>query len=203
MRGAPLIGATAAYSLYLATLEARSNATPDIVLQQAADSLRATRPPAVNLDWAVRRQLDAITRQEDTEEKVKIARETAAAVCDEDVETNNRIGEYGLALLQKIAERKGGEPVQVLTHCNAGWLGTVDWGTAIAPIYKAHDRGLKIHVWVDETRPRNQGAALTAWELGEQGVPYTVIVDNAGGHLMQRGQVDVCLAGVDRMTRKG
>ena len=196
VRGAGLIGAAAGYGMYLATLAGSDPAA-------AAALLRATRPTAVNLAWAIKRQLARIADAATSKEKIAFALETAEAIADEDVEHCRRIGLHGYELLQRIAERKGGQPVNVLTHCNAGWLAFVDYGSATAPIYEAHDRGLAVHVWVDETRPRNQGSKLTAWELGEHGVPHTVIADNAGGHLMQRGEVDLVLVGTDRTTCTG
>ncbi len=198
VRGAPLIGATAAWGCFLAM---RVDAS-DIGLQRACDALLDTRPTAVNLRWAMDR-MRARLLQLPPPERVDAACDEARRLCDEDVETNRRIGEHGLALIEAIAAGKAaGEPVNILTHCNAGWLATVDWGTATAPIYLGHDAGIRLHVWVDETRPRNQGA-LTAWELGHHGVPHSYIVDNAGGHLMQRGEVDLCLVGSDRTTRSG
>ncbi len=199
VRGAPLIGATAAWSLYLAVYHADRD--PAAALQAAAGRLRAARPTAVNLSWAIDHVLAACGGQPEAD-LVKITYEIARQFCDEDVATNRRIGEHGAELLAGIAERKGGV-VNVLTHCNAGWLATVDWGTATAPMYLARERGIDLHVWVDETRPRNQGAQLTAWELGQQGVAHTVIVDNAGGHLMQHGEVDIVITGTDRTTRAG
>jgi methylthioribose-1-phosphate isomerase len=196
VRGAPLIGATAAYGVTLAMREDPS----DPNLDAACARLLATRPTAVNLRWALD-DMAATLRPVAPGERAEAALARARALCDEDVEINRRIGEAGLPLLEAIAAQKG--RVNVLTHCNAGWLATVDWGTATSPIYKAHDKGLDVHVWVDETRPRNQGAFLTAWELHKHGVPHTVIVDNAGGHLMQRGQVDICLVGTDRVARNG
>ena len=198
VRGAPLIGATAAYGLALALREDDSIG----VLEASCEVLTATRPTAVNLRWA----LDVMAREvvpRPEGERANAAWACAARICDDDVEISKRIGEHGLVELQKIAENKGGACVNILTHCNAGWLATVDWGTALAPIYMAHDSGLKVHVWVDETRPRNQGAALTAWELSSHGVPHDVIVDNAGGHLMQHGLVDLVITGTDRTTRRG
>jgi methylthioribose-1-phosphate isomerase len=199
VRGAPLIGATAAYGLALAL-----RAAPDAdTLAQSCDLLAATRPTAVNLRWALQRVRAAVSGQAE-ERRAAAAYAVAAEICDEDVSINRRIGEHGLALIRAIHERRGGRgPVRILTHCNAGWLATVDWGTALAPIYQAHDSGLPVHVWVDETRPRNQGAALTAWELAAHGIPYDLIVDNAGGHLMQHGLVDLCITGTDRTTRSG
>jgi methylthioribose-1-phosphate isomerase len=199
VRGAPLIGATAAYGLCLALRADPSDET----LDRAHATLLATRPTAVNLRWALDDMRDHL-RNRRRDERVAAAYARAAAICDDDVATCAAIGRHGLPLIQAAWDRAGrGRPVDVLTHCNAGWLATVDWGTALAPIYRAHDAGIPVHVWVDETRPRNQGAALTAWELGRHGVPHTVIVDNAGGHLMQRGRVDLCLVGTDRTTARG
>ena len=198
VRGAPLIGATAAYGVALALREDAS----DEALDRAHDTLLATRPTAVNLRWALQRICDAV-RNRPREVRAAAAWREAAAICDEDVETCRRIGEHGLKLFREAAAKKNGEPLNVLTHCNAGWLACVDWGTALAPIYTAHDEGIKLHVWVDETRPRNQGASLTAFELGSHGVPHAVVADNAGGHLMQAGKVDLCIVGTDRVTRNG
>jgi methylthioribose-1-phosphate isomerase len=199
VRGAPLIGATAAYGVCLAVREDPS----DHAIERAYAVLLATRPTAVNLRWALD-EMCAALRNQPRERRVEIAYRRAAEICDQDVETNGAIGRHGLAVLREIAAGKpAGEPLNVLTHCNAGWLATVDWGTATAPIYMAHDEGLPVHVWVDETRPRNQGASLTAWELGHHGVPHTVIADNAGGHLMQHGRVDLCIVGTDRTTATG
>ena len=198
VRGAPLIGATAAYGLALALREDAS----DEGLDRAHDMLLGTRPTAVNLRWALKRICDAV-RNRPREARAEAAWREAAAICDEDVETCRRIGEHGLKLLREAAAKKNGAPLNVLTHCNAGWLACVDWGTALAPIYMAHDEGIPLHVWVDETRPRNQGASLTAFELGSHGVPHAVIADNAGGHLMQAGRVDLCIVGTDRVTRNG
>lgn len=199
VRGAPLIGATAAYGLWLALREDAS----DSGLRQAYATLLATRPTAVNLRWALDRVLGHLSPLS-AALRTEAALVLAGAICDEDVEINQRIGEVGLPLLRLLAARKTSQgPLNILTHCNAGWLATVDWGTATAPLYQAHDAGLSVHVWVDETRPRNQGASLTAWELLNHGVPHTVIVDNAGGHLMQRGEVDVVIVGTDRTTSHG
>ena len=205
VRGAPLIGATAAYGMHVAALETTASSREEFLshLEQAADILKATRPTAVNLAWAVERQLEAIGRGGGVEEMRRIATATAQAIADEDVGFCRRIGENGVELIAEVARRKPGQRVNVLTHCNAGWLATVDHGTATAPIYAAFDRGIPIHVWVDETRPRNQGARLTAWELGQHGVPHSVIVDNAGGHLMQHGRVDLVIVGSDRTTYTG
>lgn len=199
VRGAPLIGATAAYGICLALRQDAS----DEALESAAKTLLATRPTAINLRWAVD-EMVATVRNLPREKRVIAAYKRAAEICDEDVETCRMIGVHGLKLLKAIAKtKKNGEPVNVLTHCNAGWLATVDWGTATSPIYQAHAEGIPVHVWVDETRPRNQGAALTAFELGHEGVPHTIIADNAGGHLMQRGQVDICITGTDRTAANG
>ena len=189
VRGAPLIGAVAAAGIALAL-------RAGLALDRACEVLAATRPTAVNLAWALAAmRARLLERGADAGAAVALARQ----ICDEDVARNEAIGTHGLALLTALA---GERPLQVLTHCNAGWLATVDWGTALAPIYKAHDAGIPLHVWVEETRPRNQGL-LTAWELAQHGVPHTVIVDNAGGHLMQRGDVDLCLVGTDRTTSSG
>lgn len=196
VRGAGLIGAAAGYGMYLAM---RAGMEP----VAAAGMLRATRPTAVNLAWAVERQLERIASSTSGVEKIALARQTAEAIANEDAEHCRQIGRHGLKLIEQIAQQKNGRPVNVLTHCNAGWLAFVDHGSATAPIYAAHDSGIPIHVWVDETRPRNQGAKLTAWELGEHGVAHTVIADNAGGHLMQRGEVDLVLVGTDRTTYTG
>ncbi len=195
VRGAPLIGATAAYGLALA---ARADAS-DASLDAAERMLAATRPTAHNLAWALRRVRRALAELADSA-RCEAAFEEAARICEEDVEHCRRIGSHGLDIIRRLAAES---PVQILTHCNAGWLACVDWGTALAPIYMAHDRGVAVHVWVDETRPRNQGALLTAYELAAHGVPHTVIADNVGGHLMQRGLVDLVLVGSDRTTSTG
>ena len=196
VRGAPLIGAVAAYGVALALRADASTGN----LERVVAMLGETRPTAINLRWALERMRAALHNLP-AGDRLAAAYAEAAAICDDDVETCRRIGEHGLPLLQDIAARKG--RVNVLTHCNAGWIATVDYGTALSPIYQAHDLGLDVHVWVDETRPRNQGAALTAWELGRHGVKHTVIADNAGGHLMQHGEVDICIVGTDRVTRQG
>jgi methylthioribose-1-phosphate isomerase len=198
VRGAPLIGATAAYGFALAMREESS----DDAVDRAQTTLAATRPTAVNLKWALD-QLVGVVAPLPERDRADVAWDRAARICDEDVEICRRIGAHGLSELRDLAERKSGEPVNVLTHCNAGWLATVDWGTALAPVYMAHDSGIQVHVWVDETRPRNQGAALTAYELAAHGVPHTLIADNAGGHLMQKGMVDICLVGTDRTAASG
>jgi len=200
VRGAPLIGATAAYGLFFAL---RDNAS-DAQLQQAYETLHATRPTAVNLRWALDR-VRRVVSPLPTENRAQAAWNEASAICEEDVKTNHAIGKHALALFRAIQEKKAdpSAPLNVMTHCNAGWLACVDWGTAISPIYQAHDAGLTIHVWVSETRPRGQGASLTAFELREHGVPHTLIVDNEAGHLLQRGLVDVCIVGADRVTSHG
>ena len=197
VRGAPLIGAVAAYGM---ALQAGRDAS-DAALRNTASLLQQARPTAVNLSWAVQRLLRGLLALP-PQDRADAAWAQADALAEEDVAVNFAIGQHGLALLQAVAARKPG-PVNVLTHCNAGWLATVDWGTATSPIYQAHAAGLAVHVWVDETRPRNQGASLTAWELGQAGVPHTLVADNAGGHLMQRGQVDLCIVGCDRVTAQG
>ncbi|CAO3350835.1 S-methyl-5-thioribose-1-phosphate isomerase [Azospirillum palustre] len=199
VRGAPLIGAAAAYGVALAL---RTD-TSDHGLEQACATLLATRPTAVNLRWALERMRGRLAPLP-ASQRVGAAEVEAAAIADEDVEINRSIGLHGAALIRAAAARKApGEPVNVLTHCNAGWLATVDWGTALAPVYAAFEQGIPLHVWVDETRPRNQGASLTAWELKQHGVPHTVIADNVGGHLMQHGKVDLCIVGTDRTTATG
>jgi methylthioribose-1-phosphate isomerase len=197
VRGAPLIGATAAYGMALAVLDAAD----DEALQAAGDQLIATRPTAVNLRWAVERVLAHLLALP-VAQRLAAAWSEAVAICEEDVAQNRTIGQHGLGLLRAIAANKSG-PINVLTHCNAGWLATVDWGTALAPIFAAQEAGLDVHVWVDETRPRNQGASLTAWELKQAGIAHHVIADNAGGHLMQHGQVDICIVGTDRTAANG
>jgi methylthioribose-1-phosphate isomerase len=199
VRGAPLIGATAAYGVALAMAEDPS----DGGIEAAVAMLAATRPTAVNLRWALAEMRRALTALPPGA-RVAAAMARAEAIADADVAINRALGQHGAALIAAARRRKRqDEPVQILTHCNAGWLATVDWGTALAPIYRAHDDGTALHVWVEETRPRNQGASLTAWELGQHGVPHTVIVDNAGGHVMRQGLVDLCLVGTDRTTAAG
>jgi len=199
VRGAPLIGATAAYGLSLAL---RADAS-DAALERAYAALFAARPTAINLKWGldeIRRAVDGLAGAE----RVAAAYARAGAICEEDIAINRAMGRHGVKLIEAVAAHKRpGQPVEILTHCNAGWLATVDWGTATAPMYTAHERNIPVHVWVDETRPRNQGAALTAWELGKHGVPHTVIADNAGGHLMQHGRVDLVIVGTDRVTANG
>jgi methylthioribose-1-phosphate isomerase len=199
VRGAPLIGAAAAYGMALAMREDAS----DPALEKACRVLLATRPTAVNLRWALE-EMRSLLAPLAEEHRATAAYTRAGEICEEDVAMNRALGRYGRAVIEAAARKKrGGEPVNVLTHCNAGWLATVDWGTALAPIYAAQEAGIPLHVWVDETRPRNQGASLTAWELGQQGIPHTVIVDNAGGHLMQHGRVDLSIVGTDRTTATG
>ncbi len=199
VRGAPLIGATAAYGMALAMRDDPSEDSRAAV----HDALLATRPTAVNLRWALDRLADRLAPLAPAD-RMAAAYALATEIADEDVALCRSIGENGLKLIEIAADRKeAGTPVNLLTHCNAGWLATVDWGTALAPIYMAHNAGISVHIWVDETRPRNQGAGLTAWELGRHGVPHTVVVDNAGGHLMQHGQVDLCITGTDRTTAHG
>jgi methylthioribose-1-phosphate isomerase len=196
VRGAGLIGAAAGYGMFLATLESDD-------LSAAAEQLKTTRPTAVNLAWAIDRQLKNIAEAKSAEEKKRVAFQTAREIADGDAEHCRRIGEHGLELIRNLSAKKNGAPVNILTHCNAGWLAFVDYGSATSPIYAAHDAGIPVHVWVDETRPRSQGSKLTAWELGEHGVPHTVIADNAGGHLMQHGKVDAVMVGTDRTTYTG
>ena len=200
VRGAPLIGATAAYGMALAMREDSSDGN----LKDASATLLATRPTAVNLRWALRRMNEALSNIP-AADRVDKAYALAAEICDEDVDINYNIGRHALNVIRELWEQKlaGSEAFHILTHCNAGWLATVDWGTALSVIYQAWDDGIPVHVWVDETRPRNQGAALTAWELLSHGIPHDVIVDNAGGHLMQHGQVDMCVVGTDRTARNG
>ncbi len=199
VRGAPLIGATAAYGLCLALREDAS----DEAIDRACERLLRTRPTAANLGWALN-EMRAGLRGVPRDRRVAAAYGRAAAICEDDVAVCRAIGEHGLPLIRRVLERRGGDgAVNILTHCNAGWLACVDLGTALSPVYMAHDQGLAVHVWVNETRPRNQGAALTAWELGGHGVPHTLIPDGAGGHLMQRGLVDLCITGTDRTTAAG
>ncbi len=198
VRGAPLIGATAAYGLCLAL----KNDASDQGMEKAAQFLNAQRPTAVNLRWALEVMQNHLADKQG-DERVQAAYAKAETIVQDDIETNRMIGVHGLALIKEIAARKNGQPVNILTHCNAGWLATTQWGTATSPVYHAHKEGLPVHVWVDETRPRNQGASLTAYELLHEQVPHTLIVDNAGGHLMQHGQVDLCIVGTDRTAANG
>ena len=203
LRGAGLIGAAAAWGIHLAVRQ--HAAQPDFAekMQAEAAALRATRPTAKNLEWAVTRMLQALAGCAAPADRLAVAFHVAQEITDEDADFCRRMGQHGLSLLREMAARKSGHPVNVLTHCNAGWLAFVDYGTALSPVYAAFDAGLPIHVWVDETRPRNQGAALTTWELGHHGVPHTLIPDNAGGHLMQHGMVDIVFVGCDRCTAAG
>lgn len=205
VRGAGLIGATAGFGMMLAAHQQRhvSLAAFHLAMNQAGQQLKVTRPTAVNLAWAVERQSAAMRHCQTVEEAIAVSEQTAQAIADEDAEACRQIGLHGLKLIENIAQHKHGEPVNILTHCNAGWLAFVDYGSATAPIYAAHEKGIPVHVWVDETRPRNQGARLTAWELGQQGVAHHVIADNVGGHLMQHGNVDLCIVGSDRTTYTG
>jgi methylthioribose-1-phosphate isomerase len=198
VRGAPLIGIAAAFGFALGMKADPSDAG----IEEACGALAATRPTAVNLRWALEAMAKCVCPLPPSA-RVSAAFAEANRLADEDVETSRRIGAHGHRLIADVAAHKGGRPVQILTHCNAGWLACVDWGTALAPIYHAHDAGVPLHVWVDETRPRNQGAALTAFELGAHGVPHTIVADNAGGHLMQRGLVDLCIVGCDRFATNG
>jgi methylthioribose-1-phosphate isomerase len=200
VRGAPLIGVTAAYGVFLAVLDADGD---DDLLAPACRRLKAARPTAVNLAWAVDRVFAAVSKTGSSAKKIEIARSEAEKIAEEEVLNCKKIGEYGATLIDQISRQKTGEPVNILTHCNAGWLACVEYGTATAPVYTAFDRGIDLHVWVDETRPVNQGARLTAWELGKHGVKHTVITDNAGGHLMQHGMVDMVIVGTDRTTYTG
>lgn len=202
VRGAPLIGAAAAYGIALGL----ADGALDVDVERIGETLLQSRPTAVNLRWAVER-MQRLLLALPLEERAAAAWQEAAAICDEDVALNQAIGQHGVEMLRALAKERGrgsaARPLQILTHCNAGWLATVDWGTALAPIYAAHEAGLALHVWVDETRPRNQGAALTAWELAQHGVPHTIISDNTGGHLMQHGKVDCVIVGADRVTASG
>lgn len=203
VRGAPLIAATAAWSLYLAALQARERPDATGFLDHVISVLAATRPTAVNLRWALDRMRGVVRAAPGGADLADILACEARAICDEDIEISRGIGKHGLRLIEDIAAAKPGRAVNILTHCNAGALATINYGTATAPIYFAHAKGIDIHVWVDETRPRNQGSQLTAWELAENGIPHTLVVDNAGGHLMQHGLVDICITGTDRTTRSG
>jgi methylthioribose-1-phosphate isomerase len=199
VRGAPLIGVTGAYGVLIALLTAEDE--PDFL--QACQRIEAARPTAVNLAWAVTRVSAAVLRADTSSSRLAAARREAAAIEAEEVERCRRIGEHGAALVATVSRARSGRTVNILTHCNAGWLACVEWGTATAPIYVAHEQGINLHVWVDETRPLNQGARLTAWELGKAGIRHTVITDNAGGHLMQHGRVDLVIVGTDRTTYTG
>ena len=202
VRGAPLIGATGAYGVYLAVLNAPlQHKDSDLIAE--CDRIKFARPTAVNLAWAVDRVLAAVLKKDTIEQRIIIARDQAASITEQEVENCKKIGEHGMPLIEAISRRKQGQPVNVLTHCNAGWLACIEHGTATAPIYAAFDHGIDVHVWVDETRPLNQGNRLTAWELGKHGVKHTIITDNAGGYLMQQGKVDIVIVGTDRTTATG
>ena len=204
VRGAGLIGATAGYGMYLAAIEAgQGNSFDEGKLLKSANLLKSARPTAVNLEWAVNRQLNAIAKVKLIDEKIMVARDTALRIAAEDADYCRQIGMHGADIIAELSKNKKGDTVNILTHCNAGWLAFVDHGSALAPVYEAFDNGIKVHVWIDETRPRNQGAGLTAWELNMHGIPHTVIVDNAGGHLMQHEMVDLVITGADRVTRAG
>lgn len=203
VRGAPLIGATAAWGVYLIVINSPDKSVPDDYVKQECARLKAARPTAVNLAWAVDKMLPQILKAETPEKKIEAAKSGAHDIEELEAENCKKIGEHGLPLIQDISRKKGGKTVNLLTHCNAGWLACVEWGTATAPMYAAHEAGIDIHVWVDETRPLNQGARLTAWELGKAGIKHTVITDNAGGHLMQHGMVDMVITGTDRTTYTG
>jgi len=203
VRGAGLIGAAAAYGMYIAALESRTKMSVEQHMEASATKLKSARPTAVNLAWAVNRQLETIASCSTMEEMIIRTKQTAIDIADEDAKFCRNIGKHGARLIEKISKKKKGGVVNILTHCNAGWLAFVDYGSATAPIYEAARKGLQVHVWVDETRPRNQGGSLTAWELLEQGIPHTVITDNTGGHLMQHGMVDMVITGADRVTRAG
>ena len=203
VRGAPLIGATGAFGVYLATLNSPAKTIGERYLKEECDRLKSARPTAVNLVWGVDRVLSAVFSVSSTSEKIDAARKEANKIAEDEAENCRRIGEHGVILIEDISRRKQGETVHLLTHCNAGWLACIEYGTATAPMYAAYDRGIDIHVWVDETRPLNQGARLTAWELGKHGINHTVITDNAGGYLMQHKMVDMVMTGTDRTTYTG
>jgi len=203
VRGAPLIGVTASFGMYLAALESQGSNNWYADMEEAGTFLKSSRPTAINLAFAVDQQLEKVKQAASVEEAIQIARETALNLSEAEIENCKNIGKHGISLIRDIAREKKGNTINILTHCNAGWLACIDYGTATAPIYLAHDEGINIHVWVDETRPRNQGARLTAWELGQHGVPHTVIPDNTGGLLMQKGMVDMVITGSDRTAANG
>jgi methylthioribose-1-phosphate isomerase len=203
LRGAGLIGVAAGFGIYLAAVNTGPDDDIQAAIHAAGNQLMATRPTAVNLAWAVHRQWEVLQSENNRETIIQKALETAMLMADEDARACAAIGLAGLPLIEALSSQKNGQPVNILTHCNAGWLAFVDHGSALAPVYAAHDKGLVVHVWVDETRPRNQGASLTAWELGMHGVPHTIIADNTGGHLMQHGMVDLVIVGTDRTTVTG
>jgi methylthioribose-1-phosphate isomerase len=203
VRGAPLIGATAAMGMYLAALESKNHRNPDNYLKKKAVHLQSSRPTAINLSYAVKKVMQSIQECNTMDIKISTARETALDIIDLEREYCLNIGKFGLPIIERLSTANKGKPVNILTHCNAGWLACIDYGTATAPVYMAHDNGIDVHVWVDETRPRNQGSRLTAWELQQHGVPCTIITDNAGGHLMQHGMVDMAIVGCDRASLNG
>ena len=203
LRGAGLIGAAAAWGMYLACINVVDSTKAEEEIQFAASQLLDTRPTAINLSWAINKQLESISEVIDIQAKIEISRQVAIDICNKDVAACQSIGRFGVELIKELSKKKNGKPVNILTHCNAGWLAFVDYGSATAPIYKAQSEGVPVHVWVDETRPRNQGARSTAWELKQQGIQHTVIADNTGGHLMQNGLVDLVLVGSDRTTYTG
>jgi methylthioribose-1-phosphate isomerase len=203
VRGAPLIGAAGAFGIYLATLEINSRTNIREHLSNAARYLISSRPTAVNLSWAVNYVMDKLNKDLTSKSLSETALAAAVEICEKEKENCRKIGKHGLKLIEGISKKKKGEPVNILTHCNAGWLACIDYGTVTAPVYFAHDKGIPVHVWVDETRPRNQGGKLTAYELGQYGIPYTIIPDNTGGHLMQQKMVDIVIVGSDRTTRTG
>jgi S-methyl-5-thioribose-1-phosphate isomerase len=203
VRGAPLIGAAGAFGIYLATLEINSHTNIREHLSNAARYLISCRPTAVNLSWAVSLVMEKLKDEQSPAALAKKALDAAIEICEMEKENCRQIGKHGLKLIESLSKKKNGAPVNILTHCNAGWLACIDYGTVTAPIYQAHDKGIPVHVWVDETRPRNQGAKLTAYELGQNGIPYTLIADNSGGHLMQQKQIDIVIVGSDRTTRSG
>ncbi len=203
VRGAPLIGVTAAYGMYAVAMHAAHKKNPESFLEESAVKLKNTRPTAVDLFFAIDLSLHEILKRSHPDERIEAALNTARKLKKESIESCRKIGEYGLQLIKKLSAEKDGRPVNILTHCNAGWLACIDYGTATAPIYMAFEQEIPVHVWVDETRPRSQGSKLTAYELGEHGVPHTIIPDNAGGHLMQHGEVDMVIVGTDRTTRSG
>ncbi|MGD8470384.1 MAG: S-methyl-5-thioribose-1-phosphate isomerase [Desulfobacterales bacterium] len=203
VRGAPLIGVTGAYGVYLAVLNAPQHPVEEAYLIAECERIKAARPTAVNLSWAVDTAVTAVVKARPSDNRIKAARDRAALIAEQEVENCEQIGQNGLPLIEAISRRKKGQRVNILTHCNAGWLACIEHGTATAPIYAAYDHGVDVHVWVDETRPLNQGNRLTAWELGKHGVAHTIITDNAGGHLMQQGKVDMVIVGTDRTTATG
>jgi methylthioribose-1-phosphate isomerase len=203
VRGAPLIGVTGAYGIFIAAKTGKDRVMDDVHLKKEAQRLINARPTAVNLAWAINRALDTMLAEKSPKGRIHQARREAGNITEEEVENSRKIGKYGLELIQEVAQKKNGKTINILTHCNAGALACIELGTATAPIYSAVEAGINVHVWVDETRPLNQGSRLTAWELGRAGVPHTVIVDNAGGHLMQHGMVDMVIVGLDRTTYAG